>query len=263
MSAAEVRVRYAAQEIYRDNTTVTLENSSFDYTGSALTPKPVVIYKASEDAQAVTLTEGTDYELSYRNNTNPGTATVVVTGKGKYQGAVEKNFTINAVDAVISGYEEVAVETAVNQAPALPGTIIAYSNVGDQVLEVEWDAIPAEKLEKTGTFTVGGTVVDTKARIIATVTVSTVVSRDNIVYFVDAGASEFTAKGQETVEANAGTIKNTVPDQAYSEASGWGFTNSSDDMEVHGSGSAYGTIRNFKAGKNGKRNWLPERCLEC
>ena len=40
-----------------------------------------------------------------------------------------------------------------------------------------------------------------KARIIATVTVSTVVSRDNIVYFVDAGASEFTAKGQETVEA--------------------------------------------------------------
>lgn len=252
MSAAEVRVRYAAQEIYRDNTTVTLENSSFDYTGSALTPKPVVTYKASEDAQEATLTEGTDYELSYRNNTNPGTATVVVTGKGKYQGAVEKNFTIKAVDAVISGYEEVAVETAVNQAPALPGTIIAYSNVGDQVLEVEWDAIPADKLEKTGTFTVGGTVVDTKARIIATVTVSTVVSRDNIVYFVDAGASEFTAKGQETVEANAGTIKNTVPDQAYSEASGWGFTNSNDDMEVHGSGSAYETIRNFKAGKNGK-----------
>lgn len=252
MSAAEVRVRYAAQEIYRDNTTVTLENSSFDYTGSALTPKPVVTYKASEDAQAVTLTEGTDYELSYRNNTNPGTATVVVTGKGKYQGAVEKNFTINAVDAVISGYEEVAVETAVNQAPALPGTIIAYSNVGDQVLEVEWDAIPADKLAKTGTFTVGGTVVATKARITANVTVSTVVSRDNIVYFVDAGASKFTAKGQETVEANAGTIKNTIPDQAYSEASGWGFTNSSDDMEVHGSGSAYETIRNFKAGKNGK-----------
>ena len=127
---------------------MTLENSSFDYTGSALTPKPVVTYKASEDAQEAILTEGTDYELSYRNNTNPGTATVVVTGKGKYQGAVEKNFTINAVDAVISGYEEVAVETAVNQAPALPGTIIAYSNVGDQVLEVEWDAIPAEKLEK-------------------------------------------------------------------------------------------------------------------
>ena len=252
MSAAEVRVRYAAQEIYRDNTTVTLENSSFDYTGSALTPKPVVTYKASEDAQEATLTEGTDYELSYRNNTNPGTATVVVTGKGKYQGAVEKNFTIKAVDAVISGYEEVAVETAVNQAPALPGTIIAYSNVGDQVLEVEWDAIPADKLEKTGTFTVGGTVVATKARITANVTVSTVVSRDNIVYFVDAGASEFTAKGQETVEANAGTIKNTVPDQDYSEASGWGFTNSSDDMEVHGSGSAYETIRNFKAGKNGK-----------
>ncbi len=252
MSAAEVRVRYASQEIYRDNTTVTLENTAFDYTGSAVTPKPVVTYKASADAQAVTLTEGTDYELSYKNNTEPGTATVVVTGKGSYQGVLEETFMIKAVDAVITGYEEVSVETAVNQAPPLPGTVIAYGNVGDQVLEVEWDAIPADKLEKTGTFTVGGTVVATKARITATVTVSTVVSRDNIVYFVDAGAFEFTAKGQETVEANAGTIKNTVPDQAYSEESGWGYTNSSDDLEVHGSGDAYTTIRNFKSGKNGQ-----------
>lgn len=252
MSAAEVRVRYAANELCADNTTVTLENESADYTGSAIEPKPVVAYKASEDAQAVTLTEGTDYELSYKNNTQPGTATVTVTGKGKYQGAVEKDFTITEADVTITGYEEVAVETAVNTYPALPGTVIAYSNTGDQVLEVEWDEISAEKLAKTGTFTVDGTVVDTKARITATVTVSTVVSRDNIVYFVDVGASEFTTKGQEAVEANAGTIKNTVPDQAYSEESGWGYTNSSTDLEVNGSGDAYTTIRNFKSGKNGK-----------
>ena len=49
------------REFYRDNTTVTLENSSFDYTGSGHSHrKPVVIYESiPEGAQAVTLTEGT------------------------------------------------------------------------------------------------------------------------------------------------------------------------------------------------------------
>ena len=41
-----------------------------------------------------TLTEGTDYTLSYENNGNAGTATVTVTGIGEYSGAVSKTFTI-------------------------------------------------------------------------------------------------------------------------------------------------------------------------
>lgn len=175
MSAAEVRVRYAAQEIYRDNTTVTLEDRSFDYTGSALTPKPVVTYKASEDAQAVTLTEGTDYEVSYKNNTEPGTATIVVTGKGAYQGVVEENFVINAVDITVADYEAIAVTTAKGVCPALPGTVIAHTNVGDQVLDVQWDEISAEQLKQIGTFSTGGTVVDTNARITAEITVTAVI----------------------------------------------------------------------------------------
>ena len=175
MSAAEVRVRYAAQEIYRDNTTVTLENSSFDYTGSALTPKPVVTYKASEDAQEATLTEGTDYEVSYKNNTEPGTATIVVTGKGAYQGVVEENFVINAVDITVADYEAIAVTTAKGVCPALPGTVIAHTNVGDQVLDVQWDEISAEQLKQIGTFSTGGTVVDTNARITAEITVTAVI----------------------------------------------------------------------------------------
>ena len=41
-----------------------------------------------------TLTEGDDYELSYANNTDVGTATVTVTGKGNYTGEKTVEFTI-------------------------------------------------------------------------------------------------------------------------------------------------------------------------
>ena len=60
------------------------------YTGSAITPEPTVI------AGSLNLTKGTDYEYSYENNTNAGTATVRATFLGTYAwlGSVEKEFTI-------------------------------------------------------------------------------------------------------------------------------------------------------------------------
>ncbi|MBE5881851.1 MAG: BspA family leucine-rich repeat surface protein [Lachnospiraceae bacterium] len=58
------------------------------YAAKALTPKPVVTYQGTK------LTEGTDYTLSYANNTNPGTATITITGKGKYTGAKTVTFKI-------------------------------------------------------------------------------------------------------------------------------------------------------------------------
>ena len=41
------------------------------------------------------LTEGLDYTLSYANNTNAGTATVMITGKGNYTGTVSSDFIIS------------------------------------------------------------------------------------------------------------------------------------------------------------------------
>ena len=60
------------------------------YTGSAITPEPTVI------AGSLSLTKGTDYEYSYTDNTNVGTAKVTVTFKGDYAslGSVEKEFNI-------------------------------------------------------------------------------------------------------------------------------------------------------------------------
>ena len=60
------------------------------YTGSGITPEPLVM------AGSLNLTKGTDYEYSYTNNTNVGTAKVRATFQGNYAslGYVEKEFTI-------------------------------------------------------------------------------------------------------------------------------------------------------------------------
>lgn len=41
-----------------------------------------------------TLTRGIDFNYSYSDNTNAGTATLIITGKGNYTGTVDKTFTI-------------------------------------------------------------------------------------------------------------------------------------------------------------------------
>ena len=64
--------------------------SNKTYTGKAITQKPTV--KLND----VTLVEGKDYTLTYKNNTNVGTATITITGKGNYTDTVSKTFNINA-----------------------------------------------------------------------------------------------------------------------------------------------------------------------
>ncbi|MFR4121233.1 MAG: Ig-like domain-containing protein [Lachnospiraceae bacterium] len=74
--------------------------SNKTYNGSAQTQKITV------KVNGTTLKEGTDYSVSYKNNTNAGTATVTITGKGNYAGTVDKTFQIAKVSingASVSG----------------------------------------------------------------------------------------------------------------------------------------------------------------
>ncbi len=66
------------------------------YTGNAITPKPAV-----KDG-STTLVSGTDFTYSYESNTNVGTATVKVVGKGNYAGTASKTFTIIRKDLSIT-----------------------------------------------------------------------------------------------------------------------------------------------------------------
>ena len=51
------------------------------------------------------LKNGSDYTVSYLNNTKVGTATVRITGKGDYTGTITRNFTINPAKQQIQKLE--------------------------------------------------------------------------------------------------------------------------------------------------------------
>lgn len=86
---------------------VTFINKSFTYSGIAQEPKVVVSAagSASTDGAEIVLTEGLDYELSYVNNRDAGTATVVVTGVNVYQGSIAKDFEIKPAQLVITAQD--------------------------------------------------------------------------------------------------------------------------------------------------------------
>ena len=65
-------------------------NDTYYYTGQQICPAPVVTVGGT------TLTEGTDYTVTYGSNVNAGTGSVTVTGKGNYKGTIEKKITINS-----------------------------------------------------------------------------------------------------------------------------------------------------------------------
>lgn len=78
---------------------------SYAYTGNAITPGVVV------ETGSSTLTLGTDYTVSYSNNVNSGTATITVTGIGKYSGTQTANFIIEGKNIQSCDTTEVADRT--------------------------------------------------------------------------------------------------------------------------------------------------------
>lgn len=55
------------------------------------------------------LIKGDDYEITYKNNTNAGTATAIITGKGKYSGTKKFTYKINKYDAAADSEHRITV----------------------------------------------------------------------------------------------------------------------------------------------------------
>lgn len=75
---------------------ISVQTKQYTYTGSAIEEKPVVTCISHEGATPYVLKEGTDYTLSYSNNTNAGTAEITITaveGSG-FTGSTKATFTI-------------------------------------------------------------------------------------------------------------------------------------------------------------------------
>lgn len=177
-----------------EDATVALSASKFTYDGKAHEPAATVV------VGGITLAPGTDYEISYKDNTNVGTATVSVTGKGNYTGSKSATFEIAKAEAEPSGQNP----TSPTEKPG-SGTD-GSGNPGTQPGGNNGKGLSTGK---TATAGVGATAVSYTATSADTVTYASVASK---------GAKNITVP--DTVAINGKTYKVTkVADNAFSGSS--------------------------------------------
>ena len=157
----KIEVTIAGVSITDDN--VTLSTTEFTYNGQEQKPTVTVIL---DDKNLVV---DTDYEVSYNPTEvkDAGTYTVTVTGKGSYEGTVQKTFTIQKADPAIGNvtygggvlYESTALNSiTLNRSnTTVPGTLKldAGQTLRADVSSYKWTFTPDDT---TNYKTVTGTV---------------------------------------------------------------------------------------------------------
>lgn len=112
---------------------VTLSKTSYTYDGTIKQPDVSVSFGGK------TLMEGIDYECTYSNNINAGTATAKIEGIGDFYGTINKSYTINKADQVLSAsinaYSVKVGNTA--QINASGKGTISYSSSNDSIASVD------------------------------------------------------------------------------------------------------------------------------
>ena len=83
--------------IYGGRVSAKTGSSTYDYTGHVRKPVAVVTFNGTR------LKAGTDYTVAYKNNTNPGTATITITGKGRFRLTRELTYKIALAVPTVTG----------------------------------------------------------------------------------------------------------------------------------------------------------------
>ena len=92
VSASDRKADYTDHSQLDKHAKIILYDKRCLFTGSEIRPAVTVTCDGN------TLSEGSDYTLSYKNNINPGTGTIIVTGKGVYKGTLKTTFLITSAD---------------------------------------------------------------------------------------------------------------------------------------------------------------------
>ncbi len=79
---------------------VKIPRTTYTYAGKAITPA-VTVSMTGIDGISKELTAGTDYTVTYKNNTKPGKATVQISGTGMYKGMVSKTVSVYPAKASV------------------------------------------------------------------------------------------------------------------------------------------------------------------
>lgn len=179
-----------------------LENDMFDvipeqaYTGSAITPEVTGKFNGTA------LVLGTDFDVEYTSNTDKGTATVTVAGKGNFTGKITLTFVIGdsapekakaAREALVTKYSSVLTGT-------LASTVTKLDVVAENGSVITWASNNTViKVEKDGTVTILAAETDQEVTLTATITYGDVSPEYATFKFVVVGTS-----GQENInKANA------------------------------------------------------------
>ena len=123
------------------------------YTGKAITQTPVL-----KNGDKI-LEAGTDYVVSYKNNTNAGTATVTITGKGSYTGTITKTFTISRANQALTltsaaSTIDVGKTTTVKAGGAKETSAYTFSSSNTNAATVSASGVVTGKAAGTVTITV-------------------------------------------------------------------------------------------------------------
>jgi hypothetical protein len=85
--------RHARKDLSEGDHTVVEPVETQPYTGRPITVVPKVYYR-EDGKQTENLALGKDFSVTYKNNTNVGTANLTIHGTGKYKGTKTVTFNI-------------------------------------------------------------------------------------------------------------------------------------------------------------------------
>ena len=129
----------------------------YTYTGAEIKPLVSVAWGN------IVLVAGTDFDFVYENNTNAGTATVTLTGKGNYSGALAETYTINP--AAYTG----SVTIAANEEPVTENTILTANTPVGGELAYQWKRNDVNiENATTSTYTVTAEDIDAEISVVVT-----------------------------------------------------------------------------------------------
>lgn len=100
---------------------IKLKGTSFVYNGKAVTPSVDI------SMSGIRLRPNKDYTVTYKNNVYPGTATMQITGKGVYEGAVTKTFNISDADLKNAEVKISGTSFAYNGKAVTPSVTVAMN----------------------------------------------------------------------------------------------------------------------------------------
>ena len=135
-----------------------LKYSSLPYSGIPRTQSGTTVVKATVAGSEVTLNRGKDYTISYKNNLNAGTATMIITGKGNYTGTIREAFEITKAPIKSASlaytskqYRGKALTPAVKVKGKYAGKLVTLTKDRDYTVSVKNNTYPG-----TATVTIRG-----------------------------------------------------------------------------------------------------------